>query len=152
MIKDIAENVTHSKVLSFADDTRVSIIISSVDNYVTLQSELNKIITWSVNQNMVLNPEKFEVIKYGKDSSLKDYVYMAVDSVIPQKSSIVDLGVAFDNDMRFCTHIDSIRNKANSLIGWTLCTFLTRHQNTMLTLLKSLILPKIDHGSNLPPI
>ena len=53
------------------------------------------------------------------------------------------------SDATFSEHISKIADTANQMVGWTLRTFQTRNKSAMLTLWKSLILPKLDYCSQL---
>ena len=68
---------------------------------------------------------------------------------IPNNETVRDLGVLFCNDLSFTCHVDATCTNAKQMIGWTLRTFKTRDRTTMLTLWKSLILPKIEYCSQL---
>ena len=52
MISDINKEITSSKVISFADDTRVYSNITQSDDCDNLQSDLNTIYNWALYNNM----------------------------------------------------------------------------------------------------
>ena len=54
MISDINKEITSSKVISFADDTRVYSNITQADDCDNLQSDLNTIYNWALHNNMFL--------------------------------------------------------------------------------------------------
>ena len=54
MISDINKEITSSKVISFADDTRVYSNITQADDCDNLQSDLNTIYNWALYNNMFL--------------------------------------------------------------------------------------------------
>ena len=58
MISDINKGTTSSKLVSFADDTRVYSNIAEADDCDNLQYDLNSIYNWAVHNNMFLNSEK----------------------------------------------------------------------------------------------
>ena len=53
------------------------------------------------------------------------------------------------SDLTFTKHIDTITARCRSLIGWILRTFDSRSKLLMVTLLKALILPRLDYCSQL---
>ena len=59
MISDINEEITSSKVISFADDTIVYSNITQADDCDNLQSDLNTIYNWALYNNMVLIHKSF---------------------------------------------------------------------------------------------
>ena len=55
MIPDINKNILSSKIISFADDTRVYTNITQNVNSDSLQTDLNYIYLWAINNNMLFN-------------------------------------------------------------------------------------------------
>ena len=55
MISDINKRTTSSKLISFADDTRLYSNIAQVDDCDNIQSDLNTIYNWALQNNMFLN-------------------------------------------------------------------------------------------------
>ena len=72
MLNDIAENIETGSIYSFADDTRILKIIQSILDAKVLQTELNSTYDWADNNNLQFNEDKFELIKFGNDQTLKD--------------------------------------------------------------------------------
>ena len=61
----------------FADDTRVLGNIASEEDVENLQSDLNNIYKWAENNNMLFNNNKFEILRYGKNSDIKhSFIYL----------------------------------------------------------------------------
>ena len=151
MVGDIDSSLKYSFLSSFADDTRVLKEINSLTDTLKLQSDLNRIYKWTVDNNMKLNGCKFEHLNYGKDKVLKQYsTYLSNSSTrITTKDTVKDLGVLMSNDCKFTNHICNIITRANSIVGWILRTFESREKLLMLTLWKSLVIPHLDYCSQL---
>lgn len=151
MISDIDHKVSKSVVSSFADDTKVSHIISLLEDCNDLQSSLNDIYTWSEENNMNFNELKFQALRYGSVSEeIKNFMYKTPnDQDIPFESSAKDLGVMMSNNLMFRDHIDILCSKCRGLSAWILRTFLTREKVPMLKLFNSLVLPRIDYCSQM---
>lgn len=151
MIGDIDKNIKYSVLSSFADDTRILKEINDLIDTFKLQSDLNAVYSWTDQNNMKLNGDKFEHLKYGKDEQLKSSsVYLANPvKKIKTKDSVRDLGVIMSDDCSFDKHISSVISKANSISGWILRTFESREKSLMLTLWKSIVLPHLDYCSQL---
>ena len=103
LMGDIDRDIAHAFVSSFADDTRLSRAVSGVRDASSLQTELEIIYQWSVENNMSFNGPKFEVVRYGSDDVLKCTTsYTGPDgSIIPDKDHVKDLGVTMSNDCSF---------------------------------------------------
>jgi exonuclease III len=65
MIADIDSDLQNSRATSFADDTRISRRIATEDDVLLLQGDLDNVLHWAVSNNMNLNGEKFELLRYG---------------------------------------------------------------------------------------
>ena len=59
LMSDIKQNIEESKIMSFADDTRLYTPIYSVDDCDSLQSDLQSVYDWAHSNNMVFNSGKF---------------------------------------------------------------------------------------------
>ena len=65
IIGDIDRGLKHSRATSFADDTRVKRKIETEEDVALLQEDLNHLLDWADTNNMAMNRDKFELIKYG---------------------------------------------------------------------------------------
>ena len=146
--KDLSAGTTAS---SFADDTRVQRGVSLQEDCSSLQSDLNLIYSWAEEVNMKFNSDKFECLRYfTNQEAAPAFQYLAPDGQpIQVKSNLRDLGVQLSSDLSFTIHIENVITAATKLVGWGLRTFLSRSRSVMLTLLKSLIQPKLDYCSQL---
>ena len=80
MISDINKDIISSKVISFADDTRVYSNITQADDCDNLQSDLKTIYNWTLYNNMFFNSQKFHYVSYSSLLSLNGTnVYVNLD-------------------------------------------------------------------------
>ena len=136
---------------SFADDTRVQRGVTSASDCMDLQNDLQLIYTWADQVNMKFNSDKFECLRYWSDpTKAPAHQYLAPDmKEIKVKSDLRDLGVQLSSNLTFNVHIENTVTAASKLVGWGLRTFWGRSRKVMLTLLKSLVQPKLDYCSQL---
>ena len=147
MISDIDNNVLHSKVLCFADDSRAYRGISNPSDTTKLQTDLNSIYAWANSNRMQFNNDKFEVIRYRHRNSISEphtYTTQAGEP-ITEKEHVRDLGIIMSNDCSFKRHIQKVTKTVRNLAAWILRTFTTRDNTTMLTTWKTLVLPRHDY-------
>ena len=151
LIGDIDESITSSFLSSFADDTRVAKGIKSVEDSENLQRDLEILYKWALENNMKFNDVKFEVLRYGKDEVLKQQTkYLSnTGQMIGEKSYVKDLGVYMSNTANFQENIFQIIMSTTQLSSWILRTFNSREAEVMLTLWKSLVIPRFDYCSQL---
>ena len=119
MISDINKGTALSKLISFADDTRVYSNIAQADDWDNLQSDLNYIYNWAVHNNM-FNSQKFHYIAYSSSLSYNNYNVYANPNmeIINPSDNILDLGIFMSIYMS----------------GWILKTVTTRDSIGMMTL------------------
>ena len=66
MTYDIDEKVVNCVVRSFADDTRVNMMIKREEDKVTLQKTLDTIYEWARENKIKFNETKFEQMTHGE--------------------------------------------------------------------------------------
>ena len=136
---------------SFADDTRLQRGILTEQDCEVLQQDLDKVYTWAEDVGMVFNAGKFELLRFWVDQDkAPDILYMAPDGgPIEEKDCLRDLGVHVSTDLTFASQIDITVESGSRMAGWALRTFRRRGRQLMLTLLRSLIQPRLDYCSQL---
>ena len=151
LIGDIDKDIVKAIVKSFADDTRATNPIKSIEDTILLQEDLDRIYSWSDEANMQLNDIKFELLRYGDNDVIKTSTSYKTPSgeLIAEKSEVKDLGVIMSNDCLFDKQINSVIEKGKNTMSWILRTFMTRLITPMLTLYKSLLMPIIEYCSAL---
>ena len=143
--------MTSSKLISFADDTRVYNQISDTEDCDSLQRDLNSVYKWTSDNNMFFNAKKFHYLPLSaSQASNKGNVYINPSmDIIPQSTDVPDLCIIMSKDCSFDSHISSLSRKCKNLAGWILRSFVSRDKLTMLTLFKSLVISRLDYASQL---
>jgi hypothetical protein len=150
-ISDIAEGI-NANTLVYVDDTKLKQKIKSEEDVELLQEELNKLYSWGEKNNMEFNNKKFQVLRYGANSQLKDeteYFTGNFDEVIERFETLRDLGIKMSEDASFTEHIENICKKVRQKCGWLYRTFYTRNPVFMRHMFNSLVQPHIDYCSQL---
>ena len=133
--------------------------MSTSEDVVNLQENLNKIISWSTKNNMILNSNKFVLVshKYLSENlnvklfqSLpffdKFFTYeTSKSSSISSSKCVRDLGVIIDDQLNWDYHITNIIKKARQLCGWICSLFYSRKADVMITLFNSLVRTKLEY-------
>ena len=115
---------------------------------------MESVYNWADVNNMLLNPNKFDYLSFASRNIffhpmlIVAYVNPNL-SVINQHDNIKDLGILMSSDCGFEKHILSVSSKCSSLSGWILRSLASRDTFTKLTLYKSLILSRLEYGSQL---
>ena len=146
LLGDIDKSIIHSFLSSFADDTQIGKGIRSLKDCRKLQDDLDFLYKWANENIMMFNGEKFEIIRYGKDKNLKASTHYSAGTgeTIKEKPVVLkDLGVYMSNTADFAENVNQIILATTKLSSWILRTFESRDSNVMLTLWKSLVVPKV---------
>lgn len=150
LINDIDKNIEDCDISTFADDTKIAKVIRELQNRVGLQEGINQLCEWTIDNNMMFNEDKFQMISYSQNPlhTPIEHTYHTKDGVeIKEEEEIRDLGVLMNKDMTFSSQVQKAVNKARQKSGWILRTFKSRDTNTIMTLYKSLVLPHVEYCS-----
>ena len=145
MINELPKTLKYSCAGSFADDTKIAKAITNIQDCKNLSLDLASIYSFSVENRLPFNSDKFKILRYKAKSSADalDFAYFAPDGKeIVETESIKDLGIIMSSSLNFREHIKFISTKCRLLSGWILRAFSTRERLPMLTLWKSLIIPR----------
>ena len=72
-ISDINKDISSSKLISFADDTRIYSQIDDVSYCDNLQYGLNMIYDWAITNNMFFNAQNFHYVSFNTDPTGNKY-------------------------------------------------------------------------------
>ena len=107
-ISDIDKDVVESIVRSFADDTRNSAKIITVDDQRKMKQDLNVIYKWAKNNMMKFNEKKFKQMSCGNTHGIDIRPYKTPSGVdIQYLKKVKDLGVITSDNLSFREHITS---------------------------------------------
>ena len=153
-VNDMQSCVKDSMLRSFADDTRIMRAITTSDDINLLQQDLDRVITWASDNNMLLHQDKFEVLNHsvGTNTFLQElpfinqlYCYETTTGTLQPQSSVKDLGILISADLSWTPHISSIVKKAISMSAWVFSVFKNRSVQTMLTLYKTMVRSHLEY-------
>lgn len=142
-INDLPECV-NSLCKIFADDTK---IYSSSDNQKLLQDDLLALLDWSRKWQLKFNIDKCSILHIGKDDSNRYYMDESHNNELKQTTKEKDVGVTFDTNLKFDTHISTIVKKANQLAGLVRRSFTFLDKFTFLKLYKSIVRPHLEYAN-----
>ena len=145
-INDMSTVFPDSNISFFADDTRISRQIDSLNSKRKLERELENTIKWSTENNMELNQNKFELQSHSaRPISILSELPFFADSysyrlsnflTIEPKSQLKDLGITVMSDLSWSSHIANLVTRARGVASWVLSVFRSRESIVMLTLYK----------------
>ena len=107
---DIVKVVKHCTLSIYADDTKMYMPIKNIDDCVKLQSDLDRISSWSRVWQLLLNVKKTHLLTIGKRRHLFDYSLYG--SNIKLEKSVTDLGIVMQSDLIFQKHCSVVVGRA----------------------------------------
>ena len=112
-INDLFLFIQKSEVCNFADDNTLYVCDFSIENVLnSLQTDLDHLNQWFIDNSLVANPSKFQLMFLGvKDNNI--VMNIANKNIISQ-TEIVLLGITIDNKLSFSNHIKRICKSANN--------------------------------------
>lgn len=116
-INDLGDKILNCFLL-FADDLKIFAKIVSPSSVISLQNDIDYVFKWSTLNNLKLNVDKCQIMKFSNRITPLQTLYFMNNSVLTEVSEINDLGIIFDSKLKFDTHIDAIVKKANSMLGF----------------------------------
>ena len=117
-INDIEKLMGSSTMRFFADDTRISHLVACSTDHDALQHDLDKVLIWSRENNMLLHEDKFELVIHNSHARAEDPIlpfsnlyhsYQISESrTLYPSTHLRDLGVQLESDISWSRHINSI--------------------------------------------
>jgi hypothetical protein len=146
-INDLPGRVSSTARL-FADDCLLYRTISSEEDSIALQQDLDRLQEWEQDWLMMFNPDKCEMIRITNKRKVITWSYAIHGQTLKQTNKAKYLGVTLDNTLSWNSHIDATAKKAN-----TTTAFLRRNlshcpQNIKATCYKTLVRPQLEYASS----
>ena len=115
-INDFFYDMQHSQVCNFADKKTINACGKNLDSVIlNIEKDMKIAIDWYQDNEMVANPEKFQLMFLG----LKDDSKLCLDidrNVIQMTDSIKLLGITSDSKLSFKQHVQSICKKTSNKV------------------------------------
>ena len=92
----------------FADETRVYTNITQIENSDSLQTDLNYLYVWAINNNMLFNHQRLNYISFSSSmSAINTNVYYSTRlDIINPSENVLDLGVIISRNCSFDVHVN----------------------------------------------
>ena len=127
-INDIDNNIT-SRLLKFADDSKVFRKVLSLADVDGLRADLATLCKWSEDWLMLYNYDKCKVIHFGNNNT--QAVYEMKGNALEVVKFERDLGVIVQNDLKVSEQCSKVVKTANKILGMINRNFLTKRRITL---------------------
>ena len=102
----------------YANDTLLYRVISSLNDYVELQNDINTFTKWVDKNRLTLNANKIvNIISKLKSRALPPLAVTLFNQPMLRVSTYKYLGVIISDDLSWALHIEEITSKARKLVG-----------------------------------
>ena len=119
-INDLFLFVENSEICNFADDNTLSVANASIEKIIeSLQTDIDGLETWFLNNGMLLNQTKCEFLIMESSSNTRDHTaeIKVQNKIIVENTSGKILGVTIDNNLNMKEHIKNICKKAGNKLN-----------------------------------
>ena len=144
-VNDIPLNVT-SKIRLYADDILLYRRITSHEDCTLLQNDINNLIKWSINWQLLFNFDKCEFLRITNKLSPTVTTYNMESKIIKQVSSVKYLGITINEKLQWAQHISNITKKASNTLGVLHRNLKHCPPHIKSSCYKSLVVPVIEYG------
>lgn len=146
-INDIVGNLDNAMALLFADDFKCFLQVNSVEDCELLQNDFCNVTNWCDNNGFNMNVAKCACMSFTLNHNVINYDYKLNGAGLERVSQQRDLGVVFDPNLSFSSHIASKIEGAQRVAG-----FISRNTKKFkievsLHLFDSLVVPILEYAS-----
>jgi ribonuclease P/MRP protein subunit RPP40 len=132
-----------SKLVKFADDTKLGRGVATEQEVEILREDLEKIFQWSVDWQMLFNTDKCTVVHMGKSNKESEYK-MGTNKIAVSKQE-KDLGVIVDKSGKSSEQCIVAVKKANGMLGMIKRNIKFKSKSVIVKLYKSLVRPRLEY-------
>jgi len=141
-INDTDDGVS-SRVLKFADDTKLFRSVATQEEVGKLQDDLRNLCEWSKEWLLLFNIDKCKVMHIGYNNRNEKYEMdgIALQKVLEER----DLGVIMESDLTCARQCAKVVGTANRILGMIKRSFCYKTSEVILKLYKSLVRPHLEY-------
>jgi len=134
----------------YADDVKLysNITTTMIDTTFKLQDQLDKLAEWASVWQLPISYSKCCAITVGRGiRHFQQQSYAIDEHVIQSVSSVVDLGVTVNNNLKFALHINNVCCKAHRRANLLLRCFQSKNVESLVSAFKVYVRPIIEYCS-----
>lgn len=148
-INDLPRVVSkQASILLFADDIKLFRRVQSRECCISLQTDVDAVCAWLDENSLSVNSKKTKLVSFTRKTAPVLFKYTANGVVIMRQSSVVDLGITLDADLRFRSCVSDLVAAADRAFGaivWAARNF--SNPSTVLLLYRALVRSRLEYGS-----
>ena len=141
-INDLEEGA-EGWISKFADDTKIGGVVDEVEGCCRLQRDIDRMQSWAEKWQMEFNPDKCEVIHFGRTNLNVDY--RVKGRVLKNVEEQRDLGVHIHRSLKVATQVDRAVKKAYGVLAFINRGLEFKNRGVMLQLYRTLVRPHLEY-------
>ena len=141
-INDLEEGVT-SKILTFADDTKLFRKIKGNGDKQQLQDDIDKLIKWSEKWQMLFNFQKCKCLHAGHGNTGVNYEMGG--TMLCKTVKEKDLGVTMNANMKVSEQCRIAASKGNQILGMIRRNITYKEKGLIVPLYKAIVRPHLEY-------
>ena len=138
-------SIVSSPALMFADDTKIFHVIRNGEDYTALQDDLDLLHRWSQQWQLMFNVSKCKHLHFGPAHHNGPYYLNGI--LIDTVTSHSDLGILFDDQLKFHDYTTQVTTKANQVLGLIKKSFEYLDSNMLTQLFSTLVRPILEYNN-----
>ena len=147
-INDITLFFNESDLYNYADDNTISTFANTIKELIeTLQSESEIAIKWFNDNEMIVNPDKFQAIIIDRNNKgdLNHHILKFNDYEITSSNSVVLLGIEIDDKLNFENHTHNLVRKSAGQLNYLISKQRFLSQQAKKILIESFIMANFNY-------
>ena len=114
----LSNDVTNSRIATFADDTKIFKTINLKSDALSLQNDLSNFHESSSSVNLELNNTKCKVLRVTRRHNKLTYPYKLNNTILESTDCEWDLGILTSSTLTWSQQVDYLCNKATKMLGY----------------------------------
>jgi hypothetical protein len=144
-INDLPDSISN-EVYLFADDTKIFRPISSINDALSLQQDIDTCLNWSATWLLEFNKDKCKVLDISTRPR-EQFMYEMQGKVLIHSEVEKDLGVEVDRCLKFSQHICDKAKKANAIVAVIRRAFRNLNVKTFPMLFRGIVRPHLEYAA-----
>ncbi|KAL1446370.1 hypothetical protein WDU94_006570 [Cyamophila willieti] len=119
---DLSHVIQHARFQMFADDVKIYMPISNIDDCILLQSDLDRFHRWLFSNGLQLTLSKCAVMNFSRRREPITFQYHLDSQPLRPVDQVKDLGVIIDPKLSFSDHLTNLSMRCHRLLGYVFRT------------------------------
>jgi hypothetical protein len=146
-INDISKNIK-SHIKLFADDCVIYRKILAAEDIIILQSDVDSLGEWAVENEMKINPNKSKAVCFTRARKKDPLKYFLLGTLVPEASSYKYLGIIIRSDLNWADQVNYTVKKAWKALHFIMRILKNGSNNTKRLAYTSLVRPILEYGAS----